>query len=108
MRVNKLHAMQGTADESVRSAIETSEFSGKKSDAVPQEVGAVSIDPLLVLCIIAAAIAVAVERLGEQAFRLARLGRDNQALGLMALAAGLAVALTGLTVLALLYAGFGM
>ena len=65
-----------------------------------------SIDPLLVLCIIGAGITVAVEWLGTKAFRLARLGRDNQALGLMALAAGLAVVLAGLTVLALLYAGF--
>lgn len=67
-----------------------------------------SVDPLLVLCIVAAGIAVAVELLGEQAFRLARLGRDDQTLALMALAAGLAVALAGLTVLALLHAGFGV
>ena len=67
-----------------------------------------SIDPLLVLCIIGAGVAVAVERLGAQAFRLARMGRDDQALGLMALAAGLTVALAGLTILALLHAGSGV
>ena len=36
-----------------------------------------TIDPLLVACIIAAGITVAVERLGAQAFRLAQLGRHN-------------------------------
>ena len=64
------------------------------------------IDPLLVACIIGAGITVAVERLGAKAFRLAQLGRHDQALGLMALAAGLAVVLAGLTILALLRAGF--
>ena len=66
-----------------------------------------TIDPLVLLCIIGAGITVAVERLGAKAFRLAQLGRHNQALGLMALAAVLALVLAGLTLLALLHAGFG-
>lgn len=67
-----------------------------------------TIDPLLVLCIIGAGTAAAVERLGAKAFRLAQAGRHDQALGLMALAAGAAVALAGLTIAALLYAGFSV
>ena len=67
-----------------------------------------SVDSLLVLVVIAAGVSVAVERLGARAFRLALHGRDNEALGMMALAAGLTVALAGLTLLALLDAGFGL
>ena len=67
-----------------------------------------TIDPLLIACIVGAGISVAVERLGAKAFRLAQLGRHDQALALMALASGLAVVLAGLTILALLPAGFGL